>query len=135
MKHTAAKKFRIIQKDMWTILTILCSAVDAKSLSLELPGQLEVWLDGKDELLPICRRELEKEEKKSSDERLALLEVGNCDQMKNPSGNIPHGHFDSEGRLEGKVSNHFFEFHVNLVFTGRTCDYLDRRAGQGGRAT
>ena len=107
MKHTAAKKFGIIQKDMWTILTILCSAVDAKSLSLELPVQLEVWLDGKGELLPICRRELEKEEKKSSDERLALLEVGNCDQMKNPSGNIPHGHFDSEGRLEGKVSKHF----------------------------
>ena len=72
MKHTAAKKFRIIQKDMWTILTILCSAVDAKSLSLELPGQLEVWLDSKDELLPICRRELEKEEKKSNGERVVM---------------------------------------------------------------
>ena len=107
MKRTAAKKLKIIQKDMWTILTILCSTVNAKSLSLELPGQLEAWLDGKDELLPICRRELEKEEKKSSDERVALLEVGRCDQMKNPSGNIPHGRFDSEGRLEGKVSKHF----------------------------
>ena len=107
MKRTAAKKLKIIQKDMWTILTILCSTVNAKSLSLETPGQLEAWMDGKDELLPICRRELEKEEKKSSDERVALLEVGRCDQMKNPSGNIPHGRFDSEGRLEGKVSKHF----------------------------
>ena len=87
---------------MWILLALLWSTGDAKSLSLDMPDQLVAWLDGKDELLASCRRKMD--EKILVDNRVVLLEVGNCSQMDHPSGHIPHGQFDSDGRLEGKVS-------------------------------
>ena len=86
---------------MWTLLVFLWSTGDATSLSLDLPDQLVAWLEGKDELLGSCRRETE--ERVSSVDRVVLVEVGNCSRIHHPSGHIPHGRFDSEGRLEGKV--------------------------------
>ena len=86
---------------MWTLLAFLWSTGEARSLSLDLPDQLVAWLDGKDELLGSCRREME--ERISSVDRVVLVEVANCSRMEHPSGHIPHGRFDSEGRLEGKV--------------------------------
>ena len=86
---------------MWTLLAFLWSTGEASSLSLDLPDQLVAWLEGKDELLAICRREME--ERISSVDRVVLVEADNCSRMDHPSGNIPHGRFDSEGRLEGKV--------------------------------
>ena len=88
---------------MWILLAFLWSTGNAKSLSLDLPDQLAAWLEGKDELLGSCRRKME--EKISVDDRVVLVEVGDCSQMENPSGHIPHGQFDSDGRLEGKVSS------------------------------
>ena len=88
-------------QDMWTLLVFLWSTGEASSLSLDSPDQLVVWLEGEDVLLGSCRREME--ERISSVDRVVLIEVDNCSRMDQPSGHIPHGRFDSEGRLEGKV--------------------------------
>ena len=96
---------------MWILLALLWSTGDAKSLALDIPDQLVTWLEGKDELLASCRRKMD--EKILVDNRVVLLEVGNCSQMDHPSGHIPHGQFDSDGRLEGKVSCLFLRFHID----------------------
>ena len=116
---------------MWTLLAFLWSTGEASSLSLDLPDQLVVWLEGKDELLATCRREME--ERVSNVDRVVLVEVDNCTRMDQPSGHIPHGRFDSEGRLEGKVSLLALTLTENL--SGRTSDHLGQRFGQrGGKA-
>merc|ERR1712032_1543 len=81
------------------LLAFLWSTGDAKSLSLDIPDQLVTWLEGNDELLASCRRKMDK---MMIVDRVVLLEVGNCSQMDNPSGHIPHGQFDPDGRLLGK---------------------------------
>ena len=75
---------------------------------------------------------MEEDKRISVDNRVVLLEVGNCSQMDHPSGHIPHGQFDSDGRLEGKVSPVLF-FHIDKELLGRTSDYLGGRLGQRGR--
>ena len=101
---------------MWILLAFLWSTGDAKSLSLDIPDQLVTWLEGNDELLASCRRKMDK---RMIVDRVVLLEVGNCRQMDNPSGHIPHGQFDPDGRLQGKVrrnlqsSIHRNIFHIN----------------------
>ena len=82
-------------------MAFLWSTGEASSLSLDLPDQLVVWLEVEDGLLATCRREME--ERVSNVDRVVLVEVDNCTRMDQPSGHIPHGRFDSEGRLEGKV--------------------------------
>ena len=114
---------------MWILLAFFCSTGDAKSLSLDMPDQLVTWLEGKDELLASCKGKVE--EKILVDNRVVLLEVGNCSQMDHPSGHIPHGQFDFDGRLEGKVSCLVLLFDKELL--GRTSDYLGGRLGQRGR--
>ena len=117
-------------QDMWRLLAffLVIVDVDASSLSLDPPDQLVAWIDGKEELLGSCRREMEE---KISDDRVALLEVADCNQIENPSGNIPHGRFDSSGRLEGKVKA--ASVILDKTSSGRISDYLDQRFGQRGR--
>ena len=100
---------------MWILLAFLWSIGDAKSLSLDIPDQLVTWLEGNDELLASCRRKMDK--RISVDNRVVLLEVGSCSQMDHPSGHIPHGQFDSDGRLEGKVSSVLI-FHIDKESQG-----------------
>ena len=118
---------------MWSLLAFLLGIVDvdASSLSLDPPDQLVAWVDGKEELLGSCRREMEMKGVKISDDRVALLEVADCNQIENPSGNIPHGRFDSSGRLEGKVKA--ASVILDKTSSGRISDYLDQRFGQRGR--
>ena len=103
-------------QDMWTLLVFLWSTGEASSLSLDLPDQLVVWLEGEDGLLATCRREME--ERVSNVDRVVLVEVDNCTRMDQPSGHIPHGRFDSEGRLEGKVCLSILFPHCQRILQG-----------------
>ena len=76
---------------MWALLAFLLSTgVDARSLSLDSPDQLEAWLEGRDVLVASCRREMEEEERISiSVEKVILVEAGSCSQIDHPSGHMP----------------------------------------------